>query len=105
MMRMDPKTRKGEWARVFAVTTLALTVIGQAGAQDPVWPGAPLTYPVLTSEEPADDHRGAAKLFDYGERTRKPDDPSDLTLWNFFSAGWNDDYTRRSFEDRAPDRP
>jgi hypothetical protein len=29
--------------------------------------------------------------------------PPDLTLWNFFSLGWNDEYTRRSSEGRAPD--
>jgi hypothetical protein len=39
----------------------------------------------------------------FGRTTRKPDDPPDLTLWNFFSLGWNDAYTRRSSEDRAPD--
>jgi len=39
----------------------------------------------------------------FGERTRKPDDPPDLTLWNFFTAGWDDEYTRRDSEDRAPD--
>ena len=35
--------------------------------------------------------------------TRQPEDPPDLTLWNFFSAGWDEDFTRRSSEDRAPD--
>jgi hypothetical protein len=29
--------------------------------------------------------------------------PQDLTLWNFFSAGWDEDFTRRSSEGRAPD--
>src|SRR5208283_1284630 len=29
--------------------------------------------------------------------------PQDLTLWNFFSAGWNEEYTRRDSEGRAPD--
>jgi hypothetical protein len=29
--------------------------------------------------------------------------PPDLTLGNFFSAGWNEEFTRRSSEDRAPD--
>jgi hypothetical protein len=39
----------------------------------------------------------------FGKTTRTPDDPPDLTLGNFFSLGWNDAYTRRSSEDRAPD--
>ncbi len=39
----------------------------------------------------------------YGERTRQPTDPPDLTLWNFFSAGWDEDWVKRSSEDRAPD--
>ena len=30
-------------------------------------------------------------------------EPQDLTLWNFFSAGWNEDFTRRDSEGRAPD--
>jgi hypothetical protein len=29
--------------------------------------------------------------------------PQDLTLWNFFSAGWDEEFTRRSSEGRAPD--
>jgi hypothetical protein len=29
--------------------------------------------------------------------------PQDLTLWNFLSAGWDEDFTRRSSEGRAPD--
>jgi hypothetical protein len=29
--------------------------------------------------------------------------PGPLTLANFFTAGWNEDFTRRSSEDRAPD--
>jgi len=31
------------------------------------------------------------------------EEPPPLTLANFFSAGWNEDFTRRSSEDRAPD--
>ena len=30
-------------------------------------------------------------------------DPPPLTLWNFFTEGWGQEYTRRSSEDRAPD--
>jgi hypothetical protein len=30
-------------------------------------------------------------------------DPPDLTLWNFFSAGWDEEFTRRESEGRAPD--
>jgi hypothetical protein len=36
-------------------------------------------------------------------RCHSTEDPSDLTLGNFFSAGWNEEYTRRSSEGRAPD--
>ncbi len=31
------------------------------------------------------------------------EDPPPLTLANFFTAGWDEDFTRRSSEDRAPD--
>jgi hypothetical protein len=34
---------------------------------------------------------------------RKETDPPDLTLANFFTAGWDEEFTRRSSEDRAPD--
>ncbi len=30
-------------------------------------------------------------------------DPPPLTLWNFFTEGWGEEYTRRSSDDRAPD--
>ncbi len=29
--------------------------------------------------------------------------PGELGLWNFFSAGWDEEFTRRKSEDRAPD--
>jgi hypothetical protein len=29
--------------------------------------------------------------------------PQDLTLWNFFAAGWDEEFTRRESEGRAPD--
>jgi hypothetical protein len=34
---------------------------------------------------------------------RENRDPPNLTLGNFFSAGWNEEFTRRSSENRAPD--
>jgi hypothetical protein len=37
------------------------------------------------------------------QASAKEADPPDLTLRNFFTAGWNEDFTRRSSEDRAPD--
>lgn len=50
---------------------------------------------VLDSDEPG--RAGAVSGIDKGG------DPPDLTLGNFFSAGWDEDFTRRSSEGRAPD--
>ena len=35
--------------------------------------------------------------------SKKEEDPPPLYLSNFFTAGWDEDFTRRSSEDRAPD--
>jgi hypothetical protein len=37
------------------------------------------------------------------DQAGKDEPPQDLTLWNFFSAGWNEEFTRRNSEGRAPD--
>jgi hypothetical protein len=37
-----------------------------------------------------------------GGKRREQEDPPPLGLWNFFSAGWDEDFTRRPSEGRAP---
>jgi hypothetical protein len=74
----------------------------RAGAEpDLAMPGLPVMPPCLESS--LCDGCGPGAWDRYGERTRKPDDPPDLTLWNFFTAGWDEEWTRRDSEDRAPD--
>jgi len=71
---------------------------GSVSAQNPTATDAPLMEdPQLAADALDDCGHG------HGRSTRRPDDPPDLTLWNFFSLGWNDAYTRRASEDRAPD--
>jgi len=45
---------------------------------------------------------GDSSCVNYGGQASE-ETPQDLTLWNFFSAGWNEEFTRRSSEGRAPD--
>jgi hypothetical protein len=87
------------WA-VCGVVALLLAATGRALAQAPAG-GAPDddARPFLsmsTSDATRDEPLGA------GASGRQAD-PPDLTLRNFFTAGWNEEFTRRSSEDRAPD--
>jgi hypothetical protein len=81
-----------------------LLVPGSLIAQSPInpveIPPAPGCAPVI-QEWP--EHHESCFGSDKSHSLRKEDDPPDLTLANFFTAGWNEEFTRRSSEDRAPD--
>jgi hypothetical protein len=68
------------------------------------WAGEPASAPVYsvptdpTMPIVANDAACAS-----GDAQAKEDTPQDLTLWNLFSAGWDEAFTRRSSEGRAPD--
>lgn len=62
-------------------------------------PNAASTFP----DTPALEAQAMSTVPAGGSATRSDGDPPPLTLDNFFSAGWDEDFTRRSSEDRAPD--
>jgi hypothetical protein len=81
-----------------------LLVAGYAQAQVPPASPEPLASPVNPPLVISEDHGlvgDCDKLA--GCEKEKPEDPPDLTLWNFFTAGWDEEFTRRSSEGRAPD--
>jgi hypothetical protein len=83
-------------------SVVALLVSSSAWAQAP--PSAPqsLLGPVSPDPVIVEDHEPHTDCC-LTKGCRHEDDPPDLTLWNFFTLGWNDEFTRRSSEDRAPD--
>jgi hypothetical protein len=78
-----------------------LTVIHSAVAQQsvPIDHAAAAPEPFLAGT-PFEESAGCGAA---GDDTAKPADPPPLTLWNFFTAGWDEEFTRRSSEGRAPD--
>jgi hypothetical protein len=93
--------RAGSWA----VLVLLSGGLAGASAEDPVpfeadsaLGQAPVGQPKMVLGE---DMNGP----DCGACAHDPEhaDPPPLTLWNFCSAGWDEEFTRRSSEGRAPD--
>lgn len=60
-------------------------------------PGQTLSITTMAAEHPSE-WEGQCEA---GEK-EKEEEPSDLTLWNFFSAGWDQNFKERSHEGRAP---
>jgi hypothetical protein len=87
-----------------AVAVLLYVWSSPARAGDPTSPdgnGCPVI--VVPFDGPGASSSSDGGRFGEFKTTRKPDDPPDLTLGNFFTAGWDEEWTRRSSEDRAPD--
>jgi hypothetical protein len=103
---MVNRERLGWYSAAWAILMAGLST-GHASAQAPASPVLPTIAPLVDESHIGPDWSDDCGDWDghggHGRTTRKPDDPPDLTLWNFFSLGWNDEYTRRSSEDRAPD--
>jgi hypothetical protein len=90
---------KGTWFRTFGLTWLVLAIWGGVGwAQSPpLFSGAyPLDQGASDSGSQGDGGSG-----DQGQK--EGSNLSDLTLWNFFSEGWNEDMVKRQRETGTPD--
>ena len=89
---------------VLAGWAVLLAAAGGAWAADPAPPaGDRLFDPALTAAPaPAAGENEFDKAGKDGE-AKKKEDPAPLYLLDLFSTGWDEDFTRRDSEDRAPD--
>src|SRR5215471_2804127 len=93
------------WAAC-CVLALSLGVTGRSSAQTPAPSGSPYaevgTTPSTQQYFGGSQHSPGAPCEAAGHSAEE-EPPPPLTLANFFTAGWNEDFTRRKSEDRAPD--
>jgi hypothetical protein len=83
------------WLGVVFATAVSLAANRSALAEQPIPPDAEAgaQEPLLPRSVQEDSAGGRVAQAD----------PPPLTLWNFWSAGWDEEFTRRSSEGRAPD--
>jgi hypothetical protein len=84
---------------------LIFACVPLAGSAEPTAAEGASLFGIPLSSKLSDDPASDAHATDCldGKGHHREDDPPDLTLWNLFTAGWNEEFTRRSSEDRAPD--
>jgi hypothetical protein len=92
-----------KWTGSWVAVSLLCAWTSCAEASDPPAPDGARPYAGVS-----DGLRIAPAIVDDGgqhvdfAQTRHRQDPPDLTLWNFFTAGWDEEFTRRDSEGRAP---
>jgi hypothetical protein len=96
--------RLSRWALCGALAAI-FTVAGYGRAQSPLPQGTPSLDGTMPLQEfsPFDGVPAGAEARATSTSGGGDTDPPPLTLWNFFTEGWGQEYTRRSSEDRAPD--
>jgi len=95
-------TRFSRWTLLGSVSLTLAFWTGRAPAQSPAPPANPATDVIAVPETPP---AMTTPILDMqaGSAGSNSGDPQPLTLANFFTAGWDEDFTRRSSDDRAPD--
>ncbi len=87
-----------------AVAVFLAAATGAPAADAPAPPAGSLLFdPAHTTVAPAADQNDFDKAGQDREAKKKKEDPPPLYLLDLFSTGWDEDFTRRDSEDRAPD--